>query len=139
MKTITISKKVPKALVISFLVALSIVFVREHWGKFKYDVKVNNSSSIYNSNGKIDLSGTRVTGETPLQFIRLDTPFNSTIFIEDEQYYMKDKWNGKFNKYSFKVKYYIQALIKDFKYVIYYWIGISVLGILLLSFRIKFK
>lgn len=139
MKTITISRKVPKALIISFLIALSIVFVREHWGEFKYDVKANNSSSIYNSNGKIDLSGTRVTSKTPLQYIRLETPFRSTVYIEDNKYTMSDIWNGRFNKYSFKAKYYLKALIKDFEYVIYYWIGISVLGILLLSFRVKFK
>ena len=139
MKTITISKKTPRVLIISFLIALSIIFTREHWGKFKYDVKVNSSSSQYNGNNKIDLGGTRVTGETPLQFVRLDTPFRSSVFIEDEQYYMKDVWYGRFHKYSFKVKYYFQALIKDFEYVIYYWLGISIIWILLQNFKIRFK
>lgn len=80
-----------------------------------------------------------IPNSTPVSSILLDTPFDSRIRISGKGYMVGDVSSsyGKFHEYSNKFGHYLNATIKDFKYVLSFGLGYGILIMVFMLFKIK--
>lgn len=80
-----------------------------------------------------------IPNNTPVSSIFLDTPFGSNIRISGKSYLVRDVSSsfGKFHDYSNKLGHYLDATMKDFKYVLGFGLTYSILVMAFMFFKIR--
>lgn len=135
-REIKIRKKYIVSLFLSFLIGYIILYGLEHFGEFSY--LANSGSSDYNKNGKISMTSS-VSIDTPVSSIYYVSYFGNKIRTSGNGFNVGDmifKYSD-FKKYSNKSFYYTQATIEDYQYGIYISLGVFLIIIFFLSFKIK--
>ena len=133
-KTININKRITKPILIGFVASFVLVLIIEHWSNIYVDFNKQREN-------KGEYYVESINYNYPLIGMRIYTPFGTNLEYSGNGYTVADaKLNyGKLNKYPHKLKYFIKALIADFQFVIYFWIGISGLIYLLSNYKFKMK
>ena len=132
-RTIKVSSKIPKSLIIGLLLGLVTVFIVEHYGKFSF----MEDASTNTANQSNNISFTRnIDYSAKVAEIYLKTPFGTNITFDGGNYGVGIMY-GSFRNYSNKIKYYFKATFKDIKYVLLFGLGYSLLILLVFNFRIK--
>lgn len=129
-KTVDINSYIPLGIILGFLLGFLTVFAIEHSGKFSY---IPNMSNIPQSNSIT----TYIPGDTPISYFYLKTPFGSNLQFRGTGFTVGG--SDKFYEYSNVSKYYFDATIEDFEYVLYFGIGYSLIIIFFSIFRVKFS
>lgn len=98
--------------------------------------KIMNSKQEEENNFTFNVE---VPNDTPVSSIFLDTPFGSKLRTNGQGYLVRDVNSsyGNFHKYSNKLRYYLKATLEDFKYVLAFGLGYSLLIVVFMFFKIK--
>lgn len=136
-KTIEIKKITIRNFILSLLLAFSILFALEHFGKFSY-IAESTTMDYTNNNSKLTF-GDYVPNTTKVAAIYYETYFENTFQTHGNGFDIGDLnyANSDFDKYSVKCYYYTQATIKDYKYGLFFTLIIFIVFYFFNNFKIK--
>jgi hypothetical protein len=135
-KTIKVNSNLIKSIIFGLILGFITVFIVDHFGNWGY---IADTSGIRNNSDKVSFS-IPVKGTTPVSIISYKTPFESELIIDGGSWEVSDvasKSYGSFYSYDITGKYYFDATIKDFKYILYIGMGYSILIFIILNYNIK--
>lgn len=137
-KTIEIRKVHIRNLIISFILGFTTLYGLEHFGSFSHIpvyIGLNRDSD-----GRLK-TYIEVPNTTDVALIRYTSYFGSLTQRSGYEFRVLDLIDSQsnYNKYSYKSSYYIQSTLKDFKYAIYFSIGIFIITLLFTELKIKLK
>lgn len=132
-KTIIIKKGNIVKFLLSFILGFVILYGLEHYGKFSF-----LEEQTVNRNDK--LSFTRdISTDANLNTIIYRTFFGKEIRTSGNGFKVKDIYfsSGDFHKYTNKSYYYTKSVIKDYKFGLYFSLGIFILFMFFTYIKIK--
>ncbi|NCQ52448.1 hypothetical protein GW796_11345 [archaeon] len=121
-KTIEIKKSTIFKLFLSFVIGFGVLYGLQHFGTFSF-----LEEQTYNPNERVSLTRD-ISTDANVSTIIFPTYFGKKITTRGNGFKVKDIYflSGSFHKYSNKSYYYTQATIEDYKYGIYFGLGLFV-------------
>ena len=138
-RTITINGFYLKLILITFLSSFLIIYLTQHFGKFSYTYNRTVTSEKPSGIEGVRIQTTEWNADDPVTSIHFKTPFGLIVDFPANGWkieHMETKY-GDFYDYSNKFKYYLQATIKEFPYVLGLWILLFVIYLFFKKFNIK--
>lgn len=134
-KTIEIKKIRIRNLFLSFILGFGILYGLEHLGEFSY---LPDLPTEYSSDGRLK-AVVEVPYSTKVLKISYKSYFYEIIETYNNNFTIGDLSfsDTEFKKYSVQSYYYTQATLKDYKYGIYFSLGIFLVSLLFTNFNIK--
>lgn len=132
-KTIVIKKATIFKFVLSFILGFVILYGLEHYGKFSFleeqTISQNQKPSFTRD----------ISLDANLNTIIYSTFFGKEIRTDGNGFQVKDIYfsSGIFHKYTNKSYYYTKSTIEDYKYGLYFSLGIFILLIFFTYVKIK--
>ena len=134
-KTIIIKKGNILKFIFSFILGFIILYGLEHYGKFSF---LEEQTQTVNRNKK--LSFTRdISTDANLNTIIYKSFFGKEIRTGGNGFKVKDIYfsSGDFHKYTNKSFYYTKSVVEDYKYGLYFSLGIFTLFMFFTYIKIK--
>ncbi|SUX48882.1 hypothetical protein [Chryseobacterium indoltheticum] len=137
-KTIQVDSNIPKSILIGFVFALLTVFIIQHFSTFSYIPNTSNLSN-YTSDGKIILNQEYDTRTTPVGALYQTTPFGTKIDLPTNGMMCSELLfdDSDFKKYSNKVVLYVKSVFTDYKYLLLFWFGYTLIILFFKRYRLK--
>jgi hypothetical protein len=142
-KKIKINSSLPLALIFGLSLGCFTVFIVEHYSTFSFREDTSSKPDDYGrgSDGRI-LMKVKVDPSAPVLSIHLKTPFGSgKMYTEGvSKYNMSDVMYkpSSFYSYNNKLKYYIDATLLDYIYIIYFGLGYALVIFFIFNFKLEF-
>lgn len=132
-KTIEIKKSTIFKLFLSFVIGFGVLYGLQHLGKFRFF-----EEQVYNPNQKISFTRD-ISPDANVQTIVFHTYFGKEVRTGGNGFLVKDIYftSGSFHKYSNRSYYYTQALIEDYKYGLYFSLGLFVIVMFFTYIKIR--
>jgi hypothetical protein len=134
-KTIEIKKSTIRNFLLSFIIGFSVLYGLEHLGNFSY---IADNPIEYDGNGRPKMV-TSVDSKTTLSEINFKTYFNNQVKTAGNGFSIYDLSydNTEFNNYQAKSYFYTQATIEDYKYGLYFSLGLFLISLFFTNFKFK--
>lgn len=135
--TIQVDKKIPKSVLIGFVLAFLTVFAVEHFSTFSYIP--NLGKPVIDYSGKLVVSGTYDTRITPVGALYQTTPFGTKIDLPTNGMMCSELLfdDSDFKEYSNKVILYAKSVFSDYKYLLLFWLAYTLTVLFFKRYRLK--